>query len=87
MIIPLPRPTSSANEPGFTVRLEVFEGPLELLLALIERQELDISSVSLVAVTEQFLAHFQKGLAVIGFERSETAGTYLFGEWKQPHEN
>jgi predicted GNAT superfamily acetyltransferase len=39
------------------------------------------------AVTEQFLAHFQKGLAVIGFERSETAGAYLFGEWKQPHEN
>jgi predicted GNAT superfamily acetyltransferase len=29
----------------------------------------------------QFLANFEKGLAVVGFEQSETAGTYLFGEW------
>jgi predicted GNAT superfamily acetyltransferase len=38
------------------------------------------------AATDQFLANFEKGLAVIGFEKSETAGTYLFGEWK-PNEN
>ena len=29
----------------------------------------------------QFLANFEKGLAVVGFEQSESAGTYLFGEW------
>jgi len=31
--------------------------------------------------TEQFLQNFSQGLAVIGFEKSESAGTYLFGEW------
>lgn len=48
-------------QPSFTVRLEVFEGPLELLLALIERQELDISAVSLVSVTDQFLLKIAGG--------------------------
>lgn len=38
------------------IRLPVFEGPLELLLSLIERNDLDITAVSLVAVTDQYLA-------------------------------
>lgn len=38
-----------------TVRIEQFEGPLDLLLELIESAKLDISSVSLGAVTEQYL--------------------------------
>jgi segregation and condensation protein A len=33
----------------------VFQGPLDLLLHLIERNELDITEVSLLAVTEQYL--------------------------------
>jgi segregation and condensation protein A len=40
-----------------TVRLPVFEGPLELLLHLIERRELDITTVSLAAVADQYLVH------------------------------
>lgn len=32
-------------------------------------------------VSEQFLTHFRAGLAVIGFERSDEAGTYLLGPW------
>jgi predicted GNAT superfamily acetyltransferase len=39
------------------------------------------------ATTEQFLANFEKGLAVVGFEKSDTAGTYLFGDWKQAYED
>jgi predicted GNAT superfamily acetyltransferase len=30
---------------------------------------------------DAFLEHFARGLAVIGFERSENAGTYLLGQW------
>ncbi|MGI8927149.1 MAG: segregation and condensation protein A [Tepidiformaceae bacterium] len=37
------------------IRLPVFQGPLELLLHLIERDDLDITAVSLVAVTDQYL--------------------------------
>jgi predicted GNAT superfamily acetyltransferase len=33
-------------------------------------------------VSDQFLENFDKGLAVIGFERSAEAGTYLLGKWE-----
>jgi len=35
-----------------------------------------------VRVSDQFLEHLGKGLAVIGFERSPQAGTYLLGKWE-----
>jgi segregation and condensation protein A len=40
---------------GYTVQTAMYEGPLDLLLDLIERAELDITSLSLAAVTEQYL--------------------------------
>ena len=42
---------------GYAVRLPDFEGPLDVLLRLIERQELEISRVSLALVADQFLAY------------------------------
>ena len=44
----------------YTVHLPVFEGPLDLLLHLIERDELDITAVSLAAVTDQYLAYVEQ---------------------------
>lgn len=40
---------------NYQLRLPDFEGPLDVLLRLIERSQLAITDVSLVAVTEQFL--------------------------------
>lgn len=40
---------------AYAVTLPAFEGPLELLLQLIEKEELDINAISLVAVTDQYL--------------------------------
>lgn len=42
---------------GYRVRLNVFDGPLDLLLHLIEREELDITRVSLAHITDQYLAY------------------------------
>jgi segregation and condensation protein A len=42
--------------PRLDVKTPVFEGPLELLLALVEREELDIFQVSLANVTDAYLA-------------------------------
>jgi segregation and condensation protein A len=42
---------------NYTVHTPVYEGPLDLLLGLIERAELDITSVSLAAVTDQYLIY------------------------------
>ncbi|WP_031500627.1 GNAT family N-acetyltransferase [Bryobacter aggregatus] len=33
------------------------------------------------AISDQFQEHFRAGLAVFGFERSETQGTYILGKW------
>ena len=41
----------------YEVRTEVYEGPLDLLLDLIVKSELDITRLALAAVTDQFLAH------------------------------
>lgn len=49
--------TQLATQTSFEVRLEVFEGPLDLLLRLIERRQLEISKVSLAAVSESFLEY------------------------------
>lgn len=42
-----------------TFRVEKFEGPLDLLLQLVEQNELDISTVSLATVAEQFVEHIR----------------------------
>ena len=42
---------------GYQFRLPSFEGPLDVLLRLIERDQLAISEVSLLAVFDQFLEH------------------------------
>ncbi len=52
-----PRTPSICANGAFQVRLEVFEGPLDLLLKLIERKQLDISKVALTDVTEGFLLY------------------------------
>lgn len=41
----------------YTIRLEQFEGPLDLLLHLIERAELDITTIALAQVADQYLRY------------------------------
>jgi len=41
----------------YRVKLNDFEGPMELLLELIEKEKLNISEISLAAVCDQFLDH------------------------------
>jgi segregation and condensation protein A len=43
----------------FELKLSVFQGPLDLLLELIEREELDITTVSLAQVTDQYWVHLR----------------------------
>lgn len=44
----------------FTVSVEGFEGPLDLLLSLIEKRKLPINDVSLAAVTDEYIAHSKR---------------------------
>jgi segregation and condensation protein A len=43
----------------YAFRLPGFEGPLDVLLRLIEREELDITAISLTLVADQFIAHIE----------------------------
>jgi segregation and condensation protein A len=44
----------------YIVRLPIFEGPLDLLLHLIEKRQMEITTISLVAVTDQYLSYLQQ---------------------------
>ncbi len=44
---------------GYQIHTPEYEGPLDLLLQLIERAELDITRLALAQVTDQYLAHLK----------------------------
>lgn len=44
----------------YVVRLPAFEGPLDLLLHLIEKRQMEITTISLVAVTDQYIDYLQQ---------------------------
>lgn len=52
--------SSIISDRGYTIQLAVYEGPLDLLLELIEKAELDITKVSLAQVTDQYLAYIRQ---------------------------
>src|SRR5207247_10552611 len=43
----------------YKVKLEVFEGPLDLLLYLIKQDEIDIYDISIERITRQYLEYLQ----------------------------
>ena len=47
------------TQPGFSVHLDVFEGPFDLLLGLIAKHQLDVTEVALSQVSDEFLAHIR----------------------------
>ncbi len=63
----------SEERSEYTFRLEGFEGPLDLLLHLIQKNELDIFNIPISLVTEQYLEylHLMKVLNL------DVAGEYL----------
>lgn len=46
-------------ESEYKVKLEVFEGPLDLLLYLIKRDEVDIYEISIERITKQYLEYME----------------------------
>jgi segregation and condensation protein A len=65
--------SSTAENSAYTVRLEMFEGPLDLLLHLIHKNELDITNIPIALITEQYLEYL-KLMKVLNLD---IAGEYL----------
>jgi segregation and condensation protein A len=57
----------------YTVRLEMFEGPLDILLHLINKNELDITNIPIALITEQYLEY----LKLMKILNLDVAGEYL----------
>jgi segregation and condensation protein A len=53
-------PPRAGSAAGFEVHLDVFEGPFDLLLALISKHKLDITEVALSQVTDEFIAYISE---------------------------
>jgi segregation and condensation protein A len=56
-----------------TVKLDLFEGPLDLLLHLIKRSEVEIADIPIAAITDQYLAMIEG----VGELNLDNAGEYL----------
>ncbi len=44
----------------FTIKTEVFEGPLDLLLSLVEKRKLFINDISLASVADDYISYIQR---------------------------
>src|SRR5260370_6518780 len=51
---------ATGQQSRYVVHLPVFEGAFDLLLHLIEKRQMEITTISLVAVTDQYLAYLQQ---------------------------
>jgi segregation and condensation protein A len=58
---------------SFRVELDIFRGPLDLLLYLVRKIELDVSEIALATVTQQFLDH----LAILEKIDVDAVGEFL----------
>jgi segregation and condensation protein A len=52
--------SSSGAQPPYTVQLERYEGPLDLLLDLIRKQEIDIHDIPIAKITGQYLEYLHR---------------------------
>jgi len=61
------------SEPALRVDVDGFEGPLDLLLELARRQKVDLHRISILALSEQYLAFIEEAREM----RLELAADYL----------
>ena len=62
-----------AEPSAITVRVESFEGPLDLLLHLCRTNEMDLTRIPVRSVTDQYLAHLES----VRFQDLDTAGAFM----------
>ncbi|HEY7138794.1 MAG TPA: segregation/condensation protein A [Methylomirabilota bacterium] len=67
-------PTAATATPSpLTVRLEEFEGPLDLLLHLARTEEIDLARLPIRRITDQYLAYLES----VEFRELDDAGAFL----------
>lgn len=59
--------------PGYRVKLDIFEGPLDLLLHLVKKHEVELPDIPVAEITDQYLAY----LNLLNRLDLDVAGEYL----------
>ena len=49
-----------ATTEGYQVRLDIFEGPLDLLLFLIRKKKIEIHDIPIAAITRDYLEYLER---------------------------
>jgi segregation and condensation protein A len=58
--VPLaPFDRAALGEPGYSVKLPIFEGPLDLLLHLIRHNEVDVTDIPIALIGQQYLVYIE----------------------------
>jgi len=70
----MPKRASHAAEPPPPVKLEIYEGPLDLLLDLIRKQEINIYDIPIAKITKQYLEY----LHLLEEMNIDVAGEFIF---------
>jgi segregation and condensation protein A len=63
----------TSQHPSYRVRIDLFEGPLDLLLHLIKKNEVDVTNIPVAVITEQYLAYIE----MLRELNLDVAGEYL----------
>jgi segregation and condensation protein A len=66
-------PAGALADPGLTVRVESFVGPLDLLLHLCRTNEMDLARLPVRTITDQYLARLES----VHFQDLDTAGAFM----------
>lgn len=66
-------PDDDAQRDNYSVKLEAFEGPLDLLLYLIKKDEIDIYDIPIARITKQYLEYIK----LLDSLNIEVAGDFL----------
>jgi len=71
MTNPFQQSPISHQDQDYLVTTELYKGPLDLLLQLIEKSELDITKFALSEITDQYLKYLNHLLTISSYDVSE----------------
>ncbi|MBB6430380.1 segregation and condensation protein A [Algisphaera agarilytica] len=69
--------TPNPKSTDYRVQLDAYAGPLDLLLYLVKRHEIDLQDIPIAQLTEQYLEHLRVIQAVPGAMDVDRAGEFL----------
>src|SRR3546814_7299978 len=68
-----PRGLDDESDEGFVLRLETYEGPIDVLLDQAREQKVDLTQISILALADQYLGFVERARRL----RPELAADYL----------